>query len=522
MRAWRKMLVMGMVLAAAFAEAGGPDAVAAGKTLVVGLVAEPTSMDPGQLTDINSMRVLSSVYDTLIRFKEGSFTQEPGLATSWKMSPDGLVYTFTLRKNVTFHDGTPFDADAVKFTYDRLLDPKHPFAETGPFPFASFYYGAIKEVTVVDPSTVRFTLKQPFSPLLNNLTLNTGRIVSPAAVKKWGKEFPSHPVGTGPFKFVSWDKNVRIVLEANPGYWGGRPKLDGLVFRPLVEEQTRVTELLSGGVDFIVDVPPDNVAQVRKDPKLVYYEQPGPHIWWVTLNTEKKPFNDVRVRRAVNYAVNRDAIADDILKKTATAAIGPIPPSITWAFTDQVTKYPYDPARAKKLLADAGYPNGFSAVFWIPESGSGMQSPKTMAQAIQADLAAVGVQASIQTFEWGAYLNKYGKGFGQDADMGAMSFMLDPGDPAPMLSLTIDGKGGFRGGAYANPEVDKLLAEASRITDLKKRGDLYRQVQKLVVDDAPWIFVDNAVQNAAGTKKVTGFKLHPSFYLFFDKISVAP
>ena len=515
-RAW----TIAVALSAALVMSSPGGAAAAGKALVVGLVAEPTSMDPGQLTDINSMRVLSSVYDTLIRFKEGSFTQEPGLATAWKMSPDGLTYTFTLRKGVKFHDGTPFDAEAVKFTYDRLLDPKHPFAETGPFPFASFYYGVIKEVAVVDPGTVRFTLKQPFSPLLNNLTLNTGRIVSPAAVKKWGKEFASHPVGTGPFQFVSWDKNVRIVLDANPGYWGGAPKLDRLVFRPLVEEQTRVTELLSGGVDFIVDVPPDNVDQVKKDARLAFYSQPGPHIWWVTLNVQKKPFSDVKVRRAVNHAVNRDAIANDLLKRTATAAIGPIPPSITWAFTDQVTKYPYNPELAKKLLAEAGYPNGFPAVFWIPESGSGMQSPKTMAQSIQADLAAVGISASIQTFEWGAYLNKYGKGFGQEADMGAMSFMLDPGDPAPMLSLVIDSKGGFRGAPYANPEVDKLLDEATRTTDLKRRGDLYKQVQKLVVDDAPWIFVDNATQNAAGLKKVTGFKLHPSFYLFFDKISV--
>jgi peptide/nickel transport system substrate-binding protein len=193
MRGWRKTLVVAAALTAALGAAVGGDAMAAGKALVVGLVAEPTSMDPGQLTDINSMRVLSSVYDTLVRFKEGSFTQEPGLATAWKMSPDGLTYTFTLRRNVKFHDGTPFDADAVKFTYDRLLDPKHPFAETGPFPFASFYYGAIKEVAVVDPGTVRFTLKQPFSPLLNNLTLNTGRIVSPAAVKKYGKEFASTP-----------------------------------------------------------------------------------------------------------------------------------------------------------------------------------------------------------------------------------------------------------------------------------------------------------------------------------------
>ncbi len=383
------------------------------------------------------------------------------------------------------------------------------------------YYGAIKQVTVVDPNTVRFTLKKPFSPLINNLTLNTGRIVSPAAVKKYGKEFPSHPVGTGPFKFVSWQKNVRIVLEANAGYWDGAPKLDRLIFRPLVEEQTRVTELLSGGVDFIVDVPPDNVEQVKKDARFEYYVQPGPHIWWVTLNTQKKPFSDVRVRRAANIAINKEAIAKDILKGTATAASGPIPPAITWAFTGQVTKYAYDPEKAKKLLTEAGYPNGFSAVFWIPESGSGMQSPKTMAQAIQADLQAVGIKVSIQTYEWGAYLNKYGKGFGQEADMGAMSFMLDPGDPAPMLSLVIDGKGGFNGGYYKNAEVDRLLDEATRVVDLKKRGELCRQATKIIVDDAPWVFIDNAFQNAAGLKKVTGFKLHPSFYIFFNKIAVS-
>jgi len=177
--------------------AGTPQAGPAAKTLVVGLVAEPTSMDPGQLTDVNSMRVLSSVYDTLVRFKEESFTLEPGLATSWTISEDGLQYTFTLRQGVKFHDGSPFNAEAVKFTYDRLLDPKHPYANTGPFPFAGFYYGAVKQVTALDASTVRFTLKQPFSPLLNNLTLNTGRIVSPAGVKKWGKELrviPPAPV----------------------------------------------------------------------------------------------------------------------------------------------------------------------------------------------------------------------------------------------------------------------------------------------------------------------------------------
>lgn len=522
---WQVAFVVALMVGGSLLGVTAPPALSAANTLVIGLVAEPTSMDPGQLTDINSMRVLSSVYDTLVRFKENSFTLEPSLATSWTISSDGLNYTFKLRRGVKFHDGTPFNAGAVKFTYDRLLDPKHPYANTGPFPFAGFYYGAIKGVTVVDSSTVRFTLKRPFSPLLNNLTLNTGRIVSPAAVKRHGKEFASHPVGTGPFKFVNWEKNVRIVLEANTAYWNGKPGLVRLIFRPLPEEQTRVTELLSGGVDFIVDVPPDNIAQIRRDPRFVFYQQPGPHVWWVTLNVRKKPFDDVRVRRAVNHAVNKGAIVNDILKETATASSGPVPPAITWAYTDQVTKYPYDPAMAKKLLADAGYPNGFSAVFWIPESGSGMQSPKTMAQAIQADLGAVGIKVSIQSFEWGAYLNKYGKGLAQDADMAALSFMLDPGDPAPMLSLILDSHAlppnGFNAGYYKNAEVDKILDAATRTMDLRKRGDLYKQMQKVVADEAPWIFIDHARQNAAGLKKVQNFRLHPSFYMFFNTITVS-
>ena len=487
-------------------------------TLVVGLVAEPTSMDPGQLTDINSMRVLSNVYDTLVRFAPGTFTLEPGLATSWTVSSDGKQYTFKLRKGVTFQDGTPFNAAAVKFTYDRLLDPQNPYHDTGPFPFAPFYYGAIQSTQVVDSYTVRFVLKRPFSPLLHNLTLNTGRIVSPAAVKKWGKEFPSHPVGTGPFTFASWQKNVRIVLEKNARYWDGAPKLTQLIFRPLPDDQTRVTELLNGGADFIVDVPPDNLAQLKKDARFQVSEAPGPHIWWVTLNTRIKPFNDVRVRQAANYAVNKAAICRDVLKETCTPADGPIPPAVTWAFDPQVNGYPYDSAKAKALLTEAGYPNGFSATFWVPESGSGMQSPKIMAQAIQADLANVGITVSIQTYEWGAYLNQYGKGLGT-AHMGAMSFMLDPGDPAPMLSLVVDGAAispkGFNSGYYDDARVDRLLREASTVESQSKRGALYRQASAIISQDAPWIFIDNALQTAAATTRVHGFVLSPTFYLFF-------
>ena len=524
MRVKRLLLVVVAVCAVVGASVwASPSGAATPGTLVVGLVAEPTSMDPGQLTDINSMRVLSNVYDTLVQFAPGTFTLEPGLATSWTISPDGQQYTFRLRKGVVFQDGTAVNAEAVKFTYDRLLDPQNPYHDTGPFPFAPFYYGAIKSTQVVDPYTVRFVLKHPFSPLLHNFTLNTGRIVSPAGVKKWGKEFASHPTGTGPFTFASWQKNVRIVLQKNARYWGGAPKLDRLIFRPLPEDQTRVTELLNGGVDFIVDVPPDNLVQLKKDARFQVYEAPGPHIWWVTLNTRTKPFNDVRVRQAVNYAVNTAAICRDVLKGTCTPAKGPIPPAVTWAFDPQVKGYPYDPAKAKALLSEAGYPNGFNATFWVPESGSGMQSPKIMAEAIQADLANVGIKASIETFEWGAYLNQYGKGLGK-ADMGAMSFMLDPGDPAPMLSLVVDGAAispnGFNSGYYADPKVDKLLQQASTIESQSKRGVLYRQASQIIAQDAPWIFIDNALQTAAATTRVRGFVLSPTFYLFFRDVSV--
>ena len=487
--------------------------------LVIGLVAEPTSLDPGQLTDINSMKLLGAMYDTLVRFKPNSFDLQPSLATSWDISGDLMQYTFKLRPGVKFHDGSDFNADAVKFTYDRLLDPNHPFADTGPFPFAPGYYGSIAETIVVDPLTVQFRLNRQDASLINAFTLNTGRIVSPTAVKAQRKNFSQNPVGTGPFKFVSWDHNVRITLTANPDYWDGAPALSQLIFRPLVDEQTRITEFLSGGVDVIFDVPPDNITQVKTTPSAVFLEQPGPHVWWVTLNTKKPPFDNVLVRRAVNYAINKDTLTQDILKGTGTPSVGPIPPAIGWAYTDQVTQYSYDPERAKALLDQSGVLMPINITFWVTESGSGMQSPKTMGTAIQADLAAIGVNAQIQTYEWGAFLNTYGTGLGDQASMAELSWMFDSGDPAHMLPNNLYGPAcspkGFNSGCYQNPQVDLLMDAALKINDRAQRGALYKQIQGIVADDAPWIFIDNQIQNAAAATRVSGLQLHPSFYMTY-------
>ncbi len=490
-----------------------------GGTVVVGLVAEPTSLDPGDLTDINSMRLVRNIYDGLTGFEPETFTIKPLLAESWEVSEDGLTYDFKLREGVTFHDGTPFNADAVKFAFDRMLDPEHPYHDTGPFPFASFYFGAIDNIEVVDEFNARFNLKQPYAPLLNTLAVACGFIPSPEAVMAFGQDYNQNPVGTGPFKFVSWEHNQRVTLEGNPDYFEGAPALANLVFRPIVEEQTRLTELLSGGVNFIVDVPPDNIAQLKEDPTFTFMEQPGPHIWWVTINTQMAPFDDVRVRQAVNYAVNKEAIVTQILQSTGDVAHTVVPPVIEWAYNPDAQSYPYDPEKARELLAEAGYPDGFETTFWVTESGSGMQSPKTMAEAIQADLQAVGITTTIEVAEWGAYLDLYNAGMGDKAGLAEMSWMFDTGDPHTVLPLnfSVDAypPDGFNTGRYINEQVDQLMKDAAVSMDQEERGELYKEVQQITSEEAPWIFVDNAKQNAAMAANVKGFVLSPSFLLSF-------
>ncbi len=221
--------------------------------LVIGHVAELQTLDPAQSVTISDFRILANMYEGLLHYKDGSLEVEPGLATSWTVSPDGKTYTFKLREGVKFHDGTPFNADAVKFNLDRVTDKNHPFNNTGPFPFI-FLLGPIERTEVIDPMTVAIHLSAPYAPMLTMLASAVGGLVgiSPAAVMKYGKEFSRHGGGTGPFKFKLWESSQRFVLEANKDYWGGAPKLDGLVFRPIIDENARVSEMLSGGTDITI------------------------------------------------------------------------------------------------------------------------------------------------------------------------------------------------------------------------------------------------------------------------------
>ncbi len=262
--------------------------------------------------------------------RPGTLEVAPALATSWTISEDGKTYSFKLRDGVKFHDGAPFNAEAVKFNFERMLKDDHPFHDTGPFPL-SFFFSAVDKIEAPDAWTVVFTLKEPYAPFLSNLAYPTGLIVSPAAVKKYGKDFGRHPSGTGPFKFAEWVSNTKVVVEANPDYWDGATKLKAVVFRPITDANTRVAEMLSGGVDIMVEVPPDNLATFASDPSFKVQEQTGPHLWFLILNTKDGLFGDKRVRQAVNYAINKKAMVENVLQGTAEIAAGPTPPAFAWA-----------------------------------------------------------------------------------------------------------------------------------------------------------------------------------------------
>ncbi len=487
--------------------------------LIVGQIAEPQALDPAAVTAVNDFRILMNVYDGLVRYADGTLEVEPALATGWEISEDGTVYTFTLREGVTFHDGTPFDAEAVKFNFDRMLDETHPQADTGPFPLA-FFFSAVEEVEVVDDMTVRFTLNEPYAPFLSNLAYPTGLIVSPRAVETHGTEFGRNPSGTGPFRFVEWRANEAVVLEANPDHWDGAPALEAVVFRPITDANTRTAEMLAGGIDLMVEVPPVALSQFQGEGFRIV-EQAGPHLWFLILNTREGPFAEKAVRQAANYAVNKQALVEDVLEGTAEVAAGPTPPAFAWAHNDELEPYPYDPDRARELLAEAGVENP-AVTFYVTEGGSGMLDPVAMGTAIQADLEAVGFDVTIETYEWNTFLGEVNPGLEGKADMAEMAWMTNDPDTLPFLTLRSDAfpdKGGFNSGYYSNPEVDALLEQARVATDQDERARLYKEMQVIVHEDAPWVFVANWVQNAVASDAVEGFELQPSFFLLLKDVS---
>jgi peptide/nickel transport system substrate-binding protein len=489
------------------------------QTLVVGQVAEPRSLDPHVTTALNDFRILANLYEGLVRYRPGTLEPGPGLAESWTISEDGLIYDFRLKPGVRFHDGTAFDAKAVRFNFQRLLDPAHPQHDTGPFPLA-FFFEQIERVEVLDALSVRLVLREPFAPLLSNLAYPTGFMVSPTAVRRHGRQFSRHPSGTGPFSFVDWRSGRRVRLERFADYHGEPARLQHLIFRPITDPMTRVAELMAGGVDLALELSPDNVAAFRERAGFKVLEATGPHLWFLILNTREGPLVDVRVRRAMDLAIDKTVLVRDVLRDTAEIAAGPIPGAFRWVHDSTPGQVRHDPAEARRLLAAAGHAHGLRLRFLVPRGGSGMLAPLAMASAIQGDLARVGVDLVIDSYEWNAYLARVNAGLDQDADLAEMAWMTNDPDTLPSLALRCDAhpdQGGFNSGWYCNPQVDALVEQARRAGDRAERAALYRRLAGLVQADVPWVVVASWRQNLVARGEVQGLRLQPSFLLRFDQ-----
>lgn len=322
-----------------------------GDTLIYARGADSISLDPALIVDGESSKVLNNINEGLVRYVEGGTQVEPALATSWEVSDDGKVWTFHLREGVKFHDGTPFNADAVVWNIERQLPPN----ATEDMAYAGFTFEPVEKVEKVDDLTVRITLKNPFSPFLANLAMGLAApIISPTAYEQYGDKYGQEAaVGTGPFKFVSWERDSQIVLEANEDYWGGAPKVDRVVFRVIKENAARANELIAGNVDIIDGIDPADVERLKGETGINFLQAPGMNINYLGFRTDRPPFDNPKVREAISRAIDRNALMA-LYAGTAEVANGPLPSNL-FGYVPSLTPYEYDPARAVELLHEAGY-----------------------------------------------------------------------------------------------------------------------------------------------------------------------
>ncbi len=519
-----------LLLAAAIVPVGfwgvGLAQAQAPKTLVIAIGADQTGLDPQTVENNESGFVMSTIFDSIVNYKPGSSDVGPGLAESWTISPDGKVYTFHIRHNVNFQDGTPMNARTVAQDVDRAINPNNPcyvLARKDVDTYDDFTFGSVKDGTVakmdvLDDYTLRFTLPQPNAPFITSLAMVWQGIMSPAATKQYNCDASQHPVGTGPFKFVEAVRNDHITLDANAAYWGGRPKVDRLIFQIVPESATRMLQLERSQVQVLADVPPSDYSRVTGNKDLKLYSAPGLTILGVGMSNDLGPFKDVRVRQAMNYAVDKDAINKGLYGGATTASQG-MPP-VLWGYNKSVDPYPYDAAKAKQLLTEAGFASGFTTemiVYANPRGYNPIGGAK-LGEAVQGYLAKVGVNVKITQYEWGAYLDKYRhtpwEGFAISGWSG------DNGDPDNFLGDLFEwdevaGKARANNASrHHDVAYDKLIVQGRQVTDQAKRAAIYEQANKLLHDDAAWIFINHTNQVRATRTNVTGFQLNP-LQMFF-------
>lgn len=485
-----------------------------GGTFVFGRSGDSVGLDPIQVTDGESFKVTQQIYDTIVMYKPGTTEVIPGLAKDWDVSEDGTTWTFYLREGVNFHDGNPVDAEAVKWNFERWGQEDHPYHIGGEFTYYAYMFqdfpGIIESVEAVDEYTVRFQLTEPQAPFLNNLAMVSFGIASPEAVMEYGEDYFKNPVGSGPFKFVEWRQGDRVILEANEDYWGGRPYLDRVVFRSIPDNGARYMELRSGSIDMMDYINPEDVASVRENEDLDLILRPSNNVGYFAMNMGFEPFDNVLVRKAFAHAINKEALIGAFYAGLAEPAKNPLPPSL-WGYNDEIEDYPYDPEKARELLAEAGYPDGFEFDFYyMPVARPYFPQPKMVAQSIQYYLSEIGVTANLLSYDWGTYLDKY---YADELETFLLGWTGDNGDPDNFLYVLLDQTQNNIN--YKSDELHEILIEAQRTPDQEVRTELYEEAQVIIHNDVPWVpiahstpplvkksMVKNYVPNPTSTEKL--------------------
>ncbi len=479
-------------------------AAARGGTLRIGIDVDAGTGDPRLMRDTSAFRVKELVYSGLIWMRP-DFTPAPQLAESWE-NPDPKTWIFKLRKGVKFHNGQELKAADVKYTFDTELDPKTAA------PNASFFT-PIQKTEVVDDYTVKFTLDAPYGPFLTYMDLG---ILPKAAAEAAGAEFGNKPIGTGPFKFVSWKRGDTIEFEANADYFEGRPKLDKVTFKIVPDNSARVVALESGDLDLVLSpLSPQDVTRMATKSGFKVNRIPAAGYTYISLNTSDPILSDVKVRQAISFLVNRQQITDTIYKGIGKVAKGPIPPGM-WAYTEDLPSYDYSPTKAAQLLDDAGWKAGADG-----KRSKGAQPLKLtlrthtedpdrrqVIEVLQAEFTKAGIQADTAVNDFATMLNDMTASKYQIAVIGWLN-LANP-DRAMFRQFTIGGAGNY--GKYNNPDVDKLIKDARTTLDQNAAKALYVKASQQIVQDAPYIFLQYQEYIVIHNTKVNGFVMNPVQY----------